>query len=291
MTTGTMEVTLVGAKGLKNTDFFGKIDPYVVIKYRNQEHTSAIAEGQGTSPMWNEKFKFSVDYPISQGDNINDPNYYSNYKLFLQIMDGDTFTSDDYLGKATIYLKELFEIGVEEGKADLGIQKYRVVLSDRTYHGEIRVGITFTVQATSFFHQMDLQRAGWMDASYAQEIEVCKLNEEKTELKDKPQALQDSWDQETTAHKEKLLGCERHIYNLEQKYQQLVFEKEEAYKRGQVDGSSIWVFGMKCQAQIEHLGGFIEGFDVTKTTNLQDYTSQNKDVVAPDEDRHFCQGR
>ncbi|PIN03816.1 putative Ca2+-dependent phospholipid-binding protein [Handroanthus impetiginosus] len=146
MMKGTMEMTLVGAKGLKHTDFFGKIDPYVVIKYRNQEHTSAIAEGQGTSPMWNEKFKFSVDYPISQGDNINDPNYHNNYKLFLQIMDRDTFTSDDYLGKATIYLKELFEVGFEEGKADLGIQKYRVVLSDRTYHGEIRVGITFTVQ-------------------------------------------------------------------------------------------------------------------------------------------------
>lgn len=45
-----------------------------------------------------------------------------------------------------IYLKELFEVGLEKGKADLGTQKYRVVLNDLTYHGEIQVAITFTVK-------------------------------------------------------------------------------------------------------------------------------------------------
>ncbi|KAG8380732.1 hypothetical protein BUALT_Bualt06G0046500 [Buddleja alternifolia] len=65
-------------------------------------------------------------------------------------MDRDSFTDDDYLGQATwesnfsIYLKELFQRGVEDGKAELATQKYRVVSSDQTYHGEIQVGLTFT---------------------------------------------------------------------------------------------------------------------------------------------------
>ncbi|KAI3470740.1 hypothetical protein Pfo_027403 [Paulownia fortunei] len=136
MTIGLMEVVLVSARGLRDSDFFGKMDPYVVIQYENQEHTSSTARGQGSRPVWNEEFKFRVEYPAPLGD---DP----TYKLFLQIMDRDTFTRDDYLGQTTIYLKELFKRGAENGKAELGIQKYRVVLNDLTYHGEIKVGITF----------------------------------------------------------------------------------------------------------------------------------------------------
>ncbi|PIN03817.1 hypothetical protein CDL12_23655 [Handroanthus impetiginosus] len=147
---------------------------------------------------------------------------------------------------------------------------------------------------------MDLQCEGWMDALYAGEIEVCQLNEEKTELKDKLQALQDSWDQETTTHEEKLLECERHIYNLEQKYQQLVSEKEVACERGQVDGKRRFLESLEytnvmkrtrlggAQAQIEHLGGFKEGFDARQ---LDVYAPQNEDIVAPNEDGHSCQGR
>ncbi|KAL7146959.1 hypothetical protein ABFS83_06G076700 [Erythranthe nasuta] len=151
MTTGIMEVTVVGARGLKNAEFFGKVDPYVVIQYKNQEQKSTTGHrktwnkprvhwclclrGQGISPEWNEKFKFEVDYPAKEDE---------QHKLSIKIMDHDTFTDDDYLGQATIYLKELFEQGLEKGNAELRAQKYRVVSSDKTYHGEIKVGVTFT---------------------------------------------------------------------------------------------------------------------------------------------------
>ncbi|KAL6519016.1 hypothetical protein OROHE_017440 [Orobanche hederae] len=159
MRTGIMEVTVVGARGLKNTELCGKVDPYVVIQYKNQEQKSTCSgrsqnfkfqmhfclclPGQSISPVWNEKFQFNVEFP--GGD--------EQHKLLLKIMDHGTFNDDDNLGIATIYLKELFEQGMVNGRIELHTQKYRVVLSDQTYHGEISVGITFT--ATGGIDQQD----------------------------------------------------------------------------------------------------------------------------------------
>ncbi|XP_022890937.1 elicitor-responsive protein 1-like [Olea europaea var. sylvestris] len=136
MAIGIMEVKLVRAKGLKQSYFLGKIDPYVLLQYRNQEYKSRIAKGQGRNPIWNEKFKYIVDYPEND----------EQYKLVLKVMDHDKYTADDYLGEAKIYVKELIELGVEKGKAKLRPRKYRVVYTNLTYCGEIQVGITFTVK-------------------------------------------------------------------------------------------------------------------------------------------------
>lgn len=45
-------------------------------------------------------------------------------------------------------MKELIELGLEKGKAELRPQKYRVVFTDKTYCGEIQVGVTFTAKVT-----------------------------------------------------------------------------------------------------------------------------------------------
>ncbi|KAJ0771820.1 putative C2 domain-containing protein [Helianthus annuus] len=111
-----------------------KIDPYVVIQYRSQEHKSTVAKGEGKNPNWNEKFTFRVEYPGAD----------EQPKLVLKIMDHDTLSSDDYLGQTTIYLKDLLELGVENGTAELRAQKYSVVDSSQSYAGDVRVGITFT---------------------------------------------------------------------------------------------------------------------------------------------------
>ncbi|XP_012089134.1 16 kDa phloem protein 1 isoform X2 [Jatropha curcas] len=137
MAIGILEVELVKAKGLKGTDFLGKIDPYVIVKYKGQERESSVASGAGGSPVWNEKLRFKVEYP-GVGD---------DYKLILKIMDKDTFSRDDYLGKATVYVKDLLELGVENGTAEFVPQKYNVVQTNLSYSGEIQIGLTFTVKA------------------------------------------------------------------------------------------------------------------------------------------------
>ncbi|KAL2541701.1 Calcium-dependent lipid-binding (CaLB domain) family protein [Abeliophyllum distichum] len=154
MAFGIMEVKVVGAKGLKNTDFLGRIDPYVLLQYKNQECKSSIAKGQGSKPVWNEKFEFRVDYPMTDDE---------HYKLVLKIMDHDTFSADDYLGETTIYLKELIELGVDKGKAELHPQKYRVVSTNKTYHGEIQVGISFTAKEETGEEE---EYGGWKESNH-----------------------------------------------------------------------------------------------------------------------------
>ncbi|RZC82823.1 hypothetical protein C5167_045608, partial [Papaver somniferum] len=57
MVDGLLEVVLVDAAGFKDTEcFFGGIDPYVLIKYKSHERESSVARGEGSKPMWNEKF-------------------------------------------------------------------------------------------------------------------------------------------------------------------------------------------------------------------------------------------
>ncbi|RXI08943.1 hypothetical protein DVH24_023087 [Malus domestica] len=136
MAVGLLEVNLVSAKGLGETHLFSRMDPYVVIEYKGQERKSSVAREQGSSPEWNEKFTFRAEYPGSGGE----------YKITLKIMDQDTFTSDDFIGQATIYVKELLAQGVQNGTAEQHPLYYSVVRANNTYHGEIKVGLTFTPQ-------------------------------------------------------------------------------------------------------------------------------------------------
>ncbi|KAJ7964524.1 elicitor-responsive protein 1-like [Quillaja saponaria] len=153
MAVGLMEVLLVKAKSLQNTDFFGGIDPYVQIQYKNQEHKSSVAHEQGRNPEWNERFTFRVEYP---GEN--------EYKLTLKIMDKDIFTADDFLGQATIYLNDLLALGVENGSAELHPCKYRVVRADQTYCGEIQVGVTFNRKEETEYDDGEI--GGWKESQY-----------------------------------------------------------------------------------------------------------------------------
>ncbi|CAL0304664.1 unnamed protein product [Lupinus luteus] len=120
MPRGTLEVILVSAKDLPNADFLKKMDPYVVLTYRSQEHTSSVAEG--SDPIWNESFLFTVS------DNVSE--------LKLRFMDKDTFSDDDYLGETNIFLEPVF---YEKSIAET---VYNVVKEDK-YSGEVKVALHF----------------------------------------------------------------------------------------------------------------------------------------------------
>ncbi|XP_031488965.1 elicitor-responsive protein 1-like [Nymphaea colorata] len=136
MVRGILEVLLVDAKGLHNTEFLAKMDPYVVIQCRNYERKSNIAKDQGSNPVWNEKISFPVQLPC-----VDD-----QLKLVLRILDKDTFSSDDFVGETTIHLKELITEGEENGVAEIKPCSYAVVLADRTYCGKIQIGVKFTLK-------------------------------------------------------------------------------------------------------------------------------------------------
>ncbi|XP_059456447.1 elicitor-responsive protein 3-like [Corylus avellana] len=148
MPQGTLEVLLVSAKGLQNTEFLSKMDPYVILTCRSQEQRSSVASGQGLEPKWNENFVFTINAGASE--------------LNLKIMDKDTFTKDDFVGEATIPLEPLFVQG------SLPSTAYSVV-KDREYCGEIKVGLTFTIEGDSSWEcctEEAVKYGGWKESSY-----------------------------------------------------------------------------------------------------------------------------
>ncbi|XP_022732803.1 elicitor-responsive protein 3 [Durio zibethinus] len=146
MPQGTLEVVLVSAKGLENTDFLSKMDPYVILVCRTQEQKSSVASGKGSDPVWNENFVFNVSEGVSE--------------LKLKIMDSDFGSHDDFVGEATIPLEPVFV----EGK--LPPTAYNVV-KDEEYRGEIRIGLTFTPEE-SYTRDFEVEESfgGWKQSSY-----------------------------------------------------------------------------------------------------------------------------
>ncbi|KAJ1406040.1 C2 domain [Sesbania bispinosa] len=144
MPQGSLEVFLVNAKGLENTDYLCNMDPYVILMCRTQEQKSSVASGKGSDPEWNENFVFNVSEGVSE--------------LKLKIMDSDSGTADDLVGEATISLDALFIEGSIPPTA------YNVV-KDGHYCGEIRMGLTFKREDRSE-RQLELESfGGWKESA------------------------------------------------------------------------------------------------------------------------------
>ncbi|XP_023743621.1 elicitor-responsive protein 3 [Lactuca sativa] len=145
MPSGKLEVLLVSAKGLDDTDFFTKMDPYAIITCRTQEQKSNVAAGQGSSPEWNETFVFSVSGEVLE--------------LVIKIMDSDVISEDDFVGEAKIPLGTLFVEG------NIPPTPYNVVVNDE-FCGEIKVGLQFIPEDTNEYHGEEENFGGWKESSY-----------------------------------------------------------------------------------------------------------------------------
>ncbi|PHT35921.1 Elicitor-responsive protein 3 [Capsicum baccatum] len=99
------------------------MNPYVVITCRTQEKESGVASGEGSAPEWNETFVFTISGDVEE--------------ITLKIMDKNTFSSDGFVGEATISLHEVLREG------EVLARSYNVV-KDEEYCGEIKLGLTFT---------------------------------------------------------------------------------------------------------------------------------------------------
>ncbi|KAJ9539387.1 hypothetical protein OSB04_032120 [Centaurea solstitialis] len=154
MPEGTLEVTLISAKGLENTDVFCNMDPYVAISYRSQEKKSSVASGKGSNPEWNETFLFDV----SSNDSTD---------LKVRIMDSDAGTADDLVGHARqvaladfVTYKKLIPLDTLFQDGDIPATSYNVMKDDK-YCGEIRLSLNFTAQKSRGFDPTDGNIGGW----------------------------------------------------------------------------------------------------------------------------------
>ncbi|KAL9994170.1 putative C2 domain-containing protein [Helianthus debilis subsp. tardiflorus] len=160
MPSGKLQVLLVSAKGLHDTDFFTKMDPYVTITCRTQEQKSNVASGQGSSPEWNETFVFSVTSDEES-------------ELVIKIKDSDVGSDDDIVGEAKIPLEPLFLA------RSIPPTPYNVVINDE-FCGEVKVGLEFIPEETHehghrYGHehghehghlQEERNFGGWKESSY-----------------------------------------------------------------------------------------------------------------------------
>ncbi|XP_075510833.1 16 kDa phloem protein 2-like [Primulina tabacum] len=146
MPRGMLEVLLVSAKGLDDTDFLSNMNTYAVLTCRTQEKNSSVAKGQGSSPEWNETFLFTVSSGVTE--------------IGIKIMDSDNFSIDDFVGEAIIPLEPVF---VEEAMPPAA---YNVVKDER-YRGEIRVGLKFVPQENCKREFGDAENiGGWRESSF-----------------------------------------------------------------------------------------------------------------------------
>ncbi|KAE8694602.1 Elicitor-responsive protein 3 [Hibiscus syriacus] len=144
MPQGSLEVSLVSAKGLEDMDTFGKMDPFVIMTLKTQEQKSSVATGHGSEPVWNENFVFNVSKGAEE--------------LKLKIMDSD-IASDDFVGEAEIPLRAVFREG------NIPPTAYNVV-RDKVFKGEIKVGLTFTPEGgSSPVFGRDESYGGWKQSS------------------------------------------------------------------------------------------------------------------------------
>ncbi|KAL5710782.1 hypothetical protein ACHQM5_021306 [Ranunculus cassubicifolius] len=134
---GILNIELLDARGLQDTEVIGKMDPYVLIQYKDQKLKSKVAKNQGSTPVWNDELSLVMQYPAEDED----------YNLVMKIMDKETFSSDDFVGEARINLKELAVLGSRNGTAKLEPKYYGVAGEDRDVHGaEIQVAFVFNLK-------------------------------------------------------------------------------------------------------------------------------------------------
>ncbi|KAG6554190.1 hypothetical protein Mapa_004106 [Marchantia paleacea] len=94
MPAGTVKVNLIGAAAIKDSEWIGKADPYVVIWCGKREVKSNVAKNQGSTPVWNQKFHFYVDD--------------SDTEVQIKIYNENALQTDDIIGTTTISLADAF---------------------------------------------------------------------------------------------------------------------------------------------------------------------------------------
>ncbi|CAB4396851.1 hypothetical protein RhiirA5_365104 [Rhizophagus irregularis] len=120
---GTLTVTVVEAKNLKDEDLIGKSDPYIKL-ILNENNTQATSTKSGDlNPTYNETFTFNID---------------GHKHLDIECWDKDTVTSDDIIGKNDVSLSHV----ISKGTDDVWVKLKSGKLGIRS-KGEVHLQMTF----------------------------------------------------------------------------------------------------------------------------------------------------
>jgi len=89
---GHLRVEVVEARLTRDTEMFGKMDPYCVISLGEQKFRTRVLDGAGKTPKWHQAFEFDV---VSGSDHVS-----------VQVFDEDV-GKDDIVGNALLQVSTL----------------------------------------------------------------------------------------------------------------------------------------------------------------------------------------
>ncbi|KAF8110382.1 hypothetical protein N665_0085s0107 [Sinapis alba] len=113
-----LEVTVVGCQKLKDTEWFSRQDPYVVLEYSSTRHRTRTCTDGGKNAVFQEKFMFTLL------EGLRD--------LKVAVWNSNTLSADDFIGNATIKLQKALSEGYDDCTWTLQSKNGR-------YAGEVRL--------------------------------------------------------------------------------------------------------------------------------------------------------
>ncbi|GLI59997.1 hypothetical protein VaNZ11_002056 [Volvox africanus] len=121
---GELTVHLHRARNLKDGDWFGKQDPYIILKCGKVKYKSNVHDCGGRDPEWEQKFVFKVDQET---------------KLTLEVYDYDVAKNDDCLGKADV---DIVSVRCEPGgRMHMEVPIFRRI--SRRQQGHVYITLSF----------------------------------------------------------------------------------------------------------------------------------------------------
>ncbi|CAN8229491.1 unnamed protein product [Cochlearia groenlandica] len=95
-----LEVTVVGCQKLKDTEWFSRQDPYVVLEYSTTRHRTKTCTDGGKNAIFQEKFMFTLL------EGLRD--------VKVSVWNSNTLSTDDFIGNATIKLDKALSQGYDD---------------------------------------------------------------------------------------------------------------------------------------------------------------------------------
>ncbi|RLN11586.1 calcium-binding protein [Panicum miliaceum] len=106
-----LEVRVTGCRKLRDTEFFTRQDPYVVLEYATTKLRTRTCTDGGRNPTFDEKFHI----PLIEGLR----------ELNVVVWNSNTLTHDDFIGSGRVYLHKVLTNGYDDSSWPLQTRHMR----------------------------------------------------------------------------------------------------------------------------------------------------------------------
>lgn len=122
--TGNLIVRPICAKLIRDTETFGKMDPYCKITLGAQNQRTRVADGAGKFPNWQEQLVFRKTYEDS---------------MTIEVWDYDSASNDDLIGTGVLTM--------QRATSTPNWEDWVEITHRGTKAGDVRISVTFTPDA------------------------------------------------------------------------------------------------------------------------------------------------